>query len=143
MKKVTKNELSKEDLKSVCKGYRINKKFATVMAIVSIIGFSGIISQHLFGKNIDNIVQALWFIILGFGFILESRPFLLFKRLDESLSNRNFTSVNTLIVGLMASVCGILKLLGIENIIFSAVQGFIAIIAIIFIIIETWIVKIK
>ena len=49
--------------------------------------------------------------------------------------------MTTLVVGLMALVAGILRIVGVENLAFSAIQGLISIIAIIFIIVETWVIK--
>ncbi len=130
-------EIPKEELKLVCKEFRVSKTFVIVMAIVSISGFLGIISKNIFNFNIDNYVESFWFLMMSIGFIIESRPLKLFRRIDDNFDQRNFTSMTTLIVGLMALCCGILRFLGFQNITFSAVQGFISIIAIIFIIVET------
>lgn len=134
-------DIPKEDLKYVCKEFRISKKFASVLSIVSIIGFFGIISQTLFGFDADIYVQALWFLIMGLGFIFEARPILLLRKLDDSLNHRNFTSLTTLVVGVMAFVCGVLTFIGIDGIVFAAIQGLISIIAVIFIAIQSWIIK--
>jgi hypothetical protein len=72
---------------------------------------------------------------------MESKPFRLFKKLENSIDQKNFTSMTTLIVGILALASGILKIIGLENMTFSAIQGFISIIAIIFIVVETWVIK--
>lgn len=131
----------KEELKTVCKAYRVSKSFIVVLALVSIMGFVGIISRTLYNANLDGIIESLWFLIMGVGFIIESRPLKLFKKIDDSLTQSNFSSMTTLVVGLMALVAGILRIVGVENLAFSAIQGLISIIAIIFIIVETWVIK--
>lgn len=136
-----KREKEKEKLKVICKSYRVSKSFVIVLALVSILGFVGIITKTLGDVSIDPIIEALWFFIMGIGFIAESKPLRLFKRIHDSLDQKNFTSMTTLIIGLMGLTAGFLKLASIENLVFSAIQGFISIIAIIFIIVETWVVK--
>jgi hypothetical protein len=130
-----------EALKTVCKSYRVSKSFVIVLALVSILGFIGIITRTLYNANIDGVIESLWFIIMGIGFIVEAKPLNLFKKIDSSLDQRNFASMTTLVVGLMALVAGILRVIGVETLVFSAIQGLISIIAIIFIIIETWVLK--
>lgn len=136
-----KKEKEAEKLKTICKAYRVSKSFVVVLALVSILGFVGIITKTLANINIDPTIEALWFLIMGVGFIFESKPLRLFKKIHDSFDQRNFTSMTTLIIGLMGLTAGFLKLANIENLVFSAVQGFISIIAIIFIIVETWVVK--
>ena len=131
----------KERLKTVCKAYRVSKSFIVVLALVSIMGFIGIISRTLYNANIDKVIESLWFLIMGVGFIIESKPLNLFKKINDSLNNSNFSAMTTLVVGLMALTAGILRVVGVENLAFSAIQGLISIIAIIFIIVETWVIK--
>ena len=72
---------------------------------------------------------------------MESNPSRLFKKIENSMDQRNFTSMTTLVVGALALASGILKLMGVDNITFSAIEAFISIIAILFIMIETWVIK--
>jgi hypothetical protein len=126
-----------------CKENKVSKAFVTILAILSILGFISIISYTLFGKNIEGYVEALWLGILGFGFIVESNPPALIGRIRNKLGERNFTAMTTLIVGLLALIAGVLSLpqINIQNPVFLAVKGVMSIIAIVFIIIQTWILK--
>ena len=139
--KISKSDIPQKDLKLFCKEYRISKKFVVVLSIVSILGFVGIISENVFNINIENTIEAIWFMIMGVGFIMESNPSRLFKKIENSMDQRNFTSMTTLVVGALALASGILKLMGVDNITFSAIEAFISIIAILFIMIETWVIK--
>ena len=134
-------EMPKEELKVMCKEFRVSKPFVIVLSIVSILGFIGIISKTLFFTNIDHYIESSWFLIMGIGFIIEATPLRLFKKIERELDQSTFSSMTTLIVGLLATVAGILTLLQIQNPAFQAMQGLISIIAIVFIAVQTWILK--
>ena len=122
---------------------RVSRKFVNILAIISIMGFVNIISYSLFYKNIDTYTEALLFGIMGLGFIIESSPIQLSKRIRSDLSERSFTAMTTLIVGLLSLTAGILTLpqINLQNPGFLAVKGITSIIAIMFIMIQTWIIK--
>jgi len=120
---------------------KVSKHFVTVLAIVSIIGFLGIISKTLFLKDIDGIIDSLLMIIIGFGLVLESSLNKLIS-LRNGLDSNNFTNLITITIGAIALIIGILNLpfFKIENPSFFAMKGIISVIAIVIIIIQTWIV---
>lgn len=122
---------------------KISSSFIKVLAVISILGFVGIISATLFQKNIEAYIEASWLMIMGLGFIAESSPIQLYQSIQNKMTNRDFSSLTTLIVGVIAVLAGILSLpgIGIESLAFQAIKGVISIIAIIFIIIQTWIIK--
>ncbi len=122
---------------------KISTSFINILAILSILGFTSIISYTLFNKNITQYVETLWLTILGLGFIIESAPIKLFHSIRNNLSQRNFTATTTLIIGTLAIIAGILSLpqINIQNPAFLAIKGIMSIIAIIFIIIQTWVLK--
>lgn len=122
---------------------KISTSFINILAILSILGFTSIISYTLFNKNITQYVETLWLTILGLGFIIESDPIKLFHSIRNNLSQRNFTATTTLIIGTLAIIAGILSLpqINIQNPAFLAIKGIMSIIAIIFIIIQTWVLK--
>ncbi len=122
---------------------KIAKAFVNILAILSILGFITIISSSLLNLNIDKYTETLWLSILGLGFIIEANPTRLFKTIKNQLGERNFTSTTTFIVGLLAVIAGILSLpqINIQTSPFLAIKGIISIIAIVFIIIQTWILK--
>lgn len=122
---------------------KISSSFVTILAIISILGFVGIISFTLFGKDIEGYIEASWLMIMGLGFMAESSPINLYQSIQNKMTNRDFSSLTTFIVGVLAALAGLLSLpgIGIESQAFEAIKGVIAIIAIIFIIIQTWIIK--
>jgi hypothetical protein len=122
---------------------KVSKSFVTVLAVLSILGFVGIVSRTLFDADIESYIESIWFLLMGIGFIFESSPGRLFSTIRKKLGERNFSSLTTLIVGVLALFAGLFSLpfFGLENPGFFAIQGVISIIAIVFIVIQTWVLK--
>ncbi|MBS3086971.1 hypothetical protein J4226_00060 [Candidatus Pacearchaeota archaeon] len=122
---------------------KISVAFVNILAILSILGFTGIISYTLFNKNIDAYTETLWLLVLGLGFIIESSPIQLFHSIRNNLGEKNFTSTTTLIIGVLAVIAAALSLpqINIQTQAFLAIKGIMSIIAVIFIIVQTWVIK--
>lgn len=118
-------------------------KFVMILAIVSIIGFAGIVSYTLFEFNINDYLEPLWMIVIGIGFIIEAKFDTLKKIRVEGLNPTNFTHLTTLIIGVIAIVAGIFSIpaIRIEATGFLAVKGILSLVAIVVIIAQTWLVK--
>lgn len=118
-------------------------KFVLALSIVSILGFAGIVSLAFFDFDMTQYIEAALMIIIGIGLIFEVQ----FQKLKgirkEGLSNASFTNITTIIVSLIAIIAGIFSIpqIRIEHHVFSTIRGIISIIAIIVIIIQTWIIK--
>ena len=120
----------------------ISFKFASILAIVSIIGFIEIMIFSFLGFSIDTYMDFLWLSIMGVGFILASQP----KKLPEKKSdNESVADITALVIGAIAIIAGLLSLpfIGIDHPVFSATKGVISVICIIFIVLETWVMKNK
>lgn len=122
---------------------RISWGFIIALAIVSILGFVGIASQNIFEINLSNYIESLWLIVIGVGLILEIKLKKLESIKKQGLTPNNFAHLTTFIIGFVAILSGILSFpaIGINNPGFNATKGIVSIIAIIVIIIQTWIVK--
>lgn len=118
-------------------------KFVMILAIVSIIGFAGIVSYTLFDFNIEGYVEPLWMIVIGIGFIIEAKFDTIKKIRVEGITPTNFTHLTTLIIGVIAIFAGIFSIpqIAIEATGFLAVKGILSLIAIVVIIAQTWLVK--
>jgi hypothetical protein len=116
--------------------------FVSVLAVVSIIGFASIISENWFVFKLLPYVEFLIFIALGIGFLIESEPKLLFRD-GKGLDNRNFERLTTFVIGCLATTAGILSFpyINVQHFVFLSIKGLISLIAIIFIVIQTWFVK--
>jgi len=142
--KVIENKVKEKPVEKLVKKpegkVRVSQKFVTALAIVSILGFVGIISQTIFEHNISYYVEALLMLIIGFALIIESKMKKL-KSLEKGITSSNFTHLTTVTIGIIAVFAGIFSLpqIRVTTPGFLAIKGIIAIIAIIVIGIQTWV----
>lgn len=117
--------------------------FIIALALVSIIDFSRIVGETIFSFNSDYYVEALLMIIIGIGLILEGQVKSLGLIKKQGLTPTNFAHLITVIIGVIAIIAGMFSLpfMRIEHQGFLAVKGIIAIIAIVIIVIQTWILE--
>lgn len=126
--------------KEIKKG-KASRSFVIALSIVSIIGFLSIMLETLFYVKINRYIETLWLITLGAGLILESSLKRL-KRIKKSgLTPEILGELTMLIVGGISAIAGFLSLpqINIQNPSFLAVKGIVSILAIIFIILQTWV----
>lgn len=122
---------------------KVSTRFAGVLAVISITGFLEIILTRFFGISINSYSAFLWLIIMGVGFILVSQPKSLYKTSQKKFDETSFSRLTTLVLGIIAIIAAVLSLpfININHPILSASMGIISIIAIIFIIVQTWVIK--
>lgn len=130
-----------EDAKHSSK-VKISHRFVTALSIVSILGFLGIISQTLFNYDINHYIESLLMFIVGIGLVLEAKAKNL-RSIASGLSNKNFTHLTTIIIGMVAIIAGVFSFppIRIETPGFLAIKGIMAIIAVVVIVIQTWFVE--
>lgn len=133
--------IKKSGDKKVSSGRRASRNFVIALSVVSIIGFLSIMIESLFYLDVSDYIDTLWLVVLGLGLILETT----IKEL-KSVKRRGLTSdylgkITMVVVGSLAIIAGILSLpqINVQNASFLAVKGIIAILAIVFIILQTWI----
>ncbi|MEM4181793.1 MAG: hypothetical protein QXX68_01405 [Candidatus Pacearchaeota archaeon] len=129
--------------KKIVKTKKIPRSFLYVLTIVSVLGFLGIASKTLFEKNIDKYIEILWLFVFGFGLLIEADLKRLFRIKKTGITSEKFRGLVTAILGCLAILTGIILLPKINIITpaLLAVQGIISVIAIIFIIIQTVVLK--
>jgi len=122
---------------------KASHKFIMILAVISIISFLGIVSSTLFDFSLGFYIEALWMLVIGIGFLIEGQIHRLKNIRTEGLTPRNFTNITTVVIGVIAIVTGIFSLpqIRIENSGFLAVKGIASLVAIVIIIIQTWIVE--
>jgi len=122
---------------------KVSTKFVGVLALISIIGFLEIIIFSFFEFDLRDYSSFFWLIIMGMGFLIIARPRIFYKKAKESFTELSFYRLTTLVVGTLAMIAGFLSLpqFGLTHPIFLAIKGVISIIAIIFIIFQTWIIR--
>lgn len=121
----------------------VSHRFILILTIVSILGFLGIVSQTIFGKDIQRQVEALWLIIIGVGLMMEMEIGQLRSLKTRGLNSTNFARVITAVIGIVAAAAGVLSFSasGLSNPGFDAAKGIISIVAIVIIVIQTWIAR--
>ncbi len=122
---------------------RASRNFVIALSVVSIIGFMSIMIESLFYIDVSEYIDTLWLIVLGLGLILETTMKELKSVKRKGLTSDYLGKITMVIVGSLAIIAGILSLpqINIQNASFLAVKGIIAILAIIFIILQTWVIK--
>ena len=120
----------------------VTNAFLYSLAIVSIIGFSIIIGNtfldfSLIEDNQGNIIL----IILGIGLAIEGQIRKTITNIRDGLDGTELTHIVTSIIGIISIMVGLLGMVGINNPQFDAIKGVVASIAIVIIVVETWLVK--
>lgn len=131
-----------EDSKGVAKKKsKASRNFVIALSVVSIIGFLSIMLSSLFYINISGYIDTLWLFTLGLGLILEASIKEIRGLRETGLTSEMLGKITMLIVGSIAVIAGILSLpqINIQNASFLAIKGIISILAIIFIILQTWV----
>ena len=125
------------------KKLKLSHRFIYALSLVSILGFVGIVSETLFNQDLRLYVESLLMFIIGFGLILESRAKSLISIREIGLTSTNFTHLITTLIGFIAIAAGIFSFptIMIEFPGFVAIRGIISIIAIVIIIIQTWVIE--
>lgn len=120
-----------------------SRNFVIALSVVSIIGFLTIITESLFFWNTSIYQDTLWLVVLGLGLIFETSIREIKSIKKKGLNSDLLGKVTMLVVGSMAIVAGLLSLpqVSLSHPVFLAIKGIIAILAIIFIIVQTWIIE--
>lgn len=122
---------------------RASRNFVIALSLVSIIGFLSITTDSLFGFSFDEYVNSLFLVVLGLGLALETSVKEIRRIKNQGLTSEMLGKVTMLVVGAFAIIAAILSIpqINIQSPIFLAIKGIISILAIIFIIIQTWVSK--
>jgi len=127
--------------KKVKRRSKASRKFIIALSIVSIIGFLSIVSESLFNFSIEDYIESAWLLALGLGLILETSIGELKKIKKQGMTSDMLGKVTMLVVGALAVIAAILSIpqINVQSPTFLAVKGIISILAIVFIILQTWI----
>lgn len=136
-------EREKQKIKERRKRSKTSRNFVIALSIVSIIGFVSIILESLFYIDISGYIDTLWLLTLGLGLILETSLRELRSIERKGLSSEYLGKITMIVVGSLAIIAGALSIpqVNIQNPSFLAVKGIISILAIVFIILQTWVAK--
>lgn len=126
---------------SIRKKSNASKNFVIALSIVSIIGFLNIMTESIFSFSFVDYIESLWLLTLGLGLVFETSISELRAIKRRGLNSEMLGKITMIVVGSLAIIAAILSLpqIRIINPTFLAIKGIISILAIIFIIIQTWI----
>lgn len=112
--------------------------FITFLAWVSILGFLAVALNNFKIIDINSMISNTIFILLGTGLMFEAGLVrLIFKRMVD----RDLSKVFTMVIGLGVVITGIVSFFGIVNDTFMTIKGIAAVMAMIAVILETWVVN--
>ena len=126
----------------MAKKLKISSALGYSLAIISIVGFLGIIASVFAGFDfITQNTAGIILIVLGFGLAVEGqiKKWKQFK--GDGYSSTEITHVITGLIGIIAVFVGFLSLIGLSGATLLATQGIISIIAVVIIILQTWVVE--
>jgi len=132
-----------KEIKKETKKSGASRNFIIALSVVSMIGFLSIMTESLFSFSFVEYIESLWLFALGIGLILETSIRELKRIKNSGLTSNMLGKVTMMVVGGIAVVAAILSLpqINIQSPTFLAIKGIISILAIVFIIIQTWISK--
>ena len=120
---------------------KISTALGYSLAIISIIGFLGIIASVFAGFDfITNNTAGIILVVLGFGLAVEGQIKKWKNFRGSGYSSTEITHVITGLIGIMAIFVGILSLVGLQGATLLAIEGIISIIAVVIIVLQTWVV---
>lgn len=117
--------------------------FSTFLAVVSIMGFIAVVLNTWTPIDIGVWVDGLIFIIIGIGLAMVGGLFSIREYFRDGLTGEEVSHIITALLGVVAVGVGLVALTPIESPVADALRGFVALFAIGFIALETWVVKKK
>ena len=120
-----------------------SRNFVIALSVVSIIGFLSIMTESLFNFNFEDYIESLWLLTLGLGLILETSINEIKRIKKNGLTSEMLGKITMVVVGAIAVIAAILSIpqINVQSPTFLAIKGIISILAIIFIIVQTWVSK--
>ena len=120
---------------------KISKTLLNSLAIISILAFISIVGTSFFNLTfLDWILPNLLLMVLGAGLIVEGQVRHWGKFRKGGFSSDELSHIVTGIVGIFSTIAGLLGAVGIQGSSLNSIRGFVASIAIVMIVIETWVV---
>jgi len=122
------------------KGYQ---KFVFFLILIDISWFAYVVSDNLFGMNFADYGESAWTLFLGLGLIWYSDVKKVLRIRTQGFRSSNFASLATFVIGVLAVAVSIMSLpqINVVSESLNAVKGILGLIAIVYVILESWVVK--
>jgi len=120
-----------------------SRNFVIALSVVSIFGFLSIMTESLFNFSFGEYIESLWLLTLGAGLIFETSIHELKRIKNRGITSDILGKITMIVVGAMAIIAAILSIpqINSQSPTFLAIKGIISILAIIFIVVQTWVGK--
>lgn len=122
------------------RGYR---KFVVILIVIDLIWFAMVAMDSLLGVSTSAYYDFFWILLFAIGLIVISDINKILNIRHEGWHSENFANLITFVIGLLAIVTAFVSLPGSHksNAVFTAIKGIISLIAVFYVIIETWLIK--
>lgn len=122
------------------KGYR---KFLFFLIMIDLAWFLSVVADNLLGFSMGEYGEFAWTFLFGLGLVVVSNVKRLKKIGKQGFKAENFASLITFVIGCLALITSVLSLpfINIVSPILSSVKGILALIAIIYVALEAWVIK--
>ena len=120
---------------------KVSTHFAAILALISIFGFLNIVLESFLDISISNYFDSMLLLMVGIGFLMAAKPRDLYENVKKQFTETSLSRLTTLVIGIIAIVSAILTLpqIDVAHDSLAMVKSIIAIIAIIFIFLQTWV----
>jgi|GEM_PF-4912972 len=124
-------------------GRRGYHKFLFFLIMIDLTWFASVVFDNLFGMTLQDYGEFAWILLFSLGMIIISDVKKIINIGRRGIRSDNFSSLVTFIIGVMALVVSILSLpqINVESPVLNSIKGIIALIAIMYVILEAWIIK--
>lgn len=124
-------------------GSRGYKKFLFFLIMIDLTWFASVALDNLFGMTLQDYGEFAWILLFSLGMIIISDVKKLLNIDKKGITSENFSSLVTFVIGAMALTVAILSLpqFNIVSPTMNSIKGIIALIAIVYVILEALIIK--
>jgi hypothetical protein len=122
------------------KGY---KKFLFFLILIDMTWFASVVADNLLGLSLGDYGEFAWVFLFGAGLLIMSNAKRVVRIRKTGFKSDNFANLATFIIGILALVTAFLSLpqFNITSPVLSAIKGILALIAIIYVILEAWVIR--
>lgn len=123
-------------------GEKAYRKFLLFLIILDLLGFATIATDNFFGWHLGNYNEFVWIFFFALGLIVISNVKRIKKISVHGFKSESFAGLATLIIGILALITAFLSLpfFSLDHPVLRSIKGIIALIAMVYIVLEAWVV---
>jgi hypothetical protein len=115
------------------------------MILIDLVWFFTVVADYLLGMKTSVYFDFFWVLLFAMGLLIISDVNKIWNIRHEGWHSENFANLITFVIGILAIITAFASLPSIHKSspVFTAIKGILALIAIFYVVIETWLVKRK